>query len=61
MQQYSKATAAVIAGAVVTMIIAIAKVYAAQLATVLQEPGVQAALQTVITAVAVDFAPPNNG
>jgi hypothetical protein len=59
MQQYNKTTAAVISGAIVTIIIAIANAYSEQMRHALNEPGVQAALQTLITAAVVFFAPAN--
>jgi hypothetical protein len=59
MQQYNKTTAAVIGGAVVTMLIAIVHVYSQQISNVMSAPGVQASLQTLITAVVVYAAPAN--
>jgi hypothetical protein len=59
MQQYNKTTAAVIAGAVVTILIAITNVYSDAMALALKQPGVQAALQTLITAIVVYAAPAN--
>jgi len=59
MQNYNKTTAAVIAGALVTLIIAAGNAYSEAMTHFLQQPGVQAALQTLITAAAVFFSPPN--
>ena len=60
MQNYNKTTAAVIAGALVTIIIAAGNSFSQEMKNFLQQPGVQAALQTLITAAAVYLSPPNN-
>jgi hypothetical protein len=58
-QQFNKTTSAVVAGAIVTILVALLKVYGGPLSTMMDQPGVQAALQTVITAAAVYFGPAN--
>jgi hypothetical protein len=60
-EQYNKATAAVLAGAVVTLLIAVIDAFGPAIAPVMKQPSVQAALQTILTAVAVYFAPANKG
>ncbi|MDB5579369.1 MAG: hypothetical protein JWR80_4545 [Bradyrhizobium sp.] len=60
MGTYNKTIAAGVAGALVTIILAIIQPVWPAMWNALSTPGVQAALQTVITAAAVYFSPPNN-
>jgi hypothetical protein len=59
MQNYNKTIAAGVSGAVVTIVLAVLKGVWPTMWDALSTPGVQAALQTVITAAAVYFSPPN--
>jgi hypothetical protein len=60
MGSYNKTIAAGVSGALVTIILAILKPLAPALWDSMSTPGVQAALQTVVTAAAVFFSPPND-
>jgi predicted AlkP superfamily phosphohydrolase/phosphomutase len=60
MGTYNKTIAAGVSGALVTIIPAIIQPVWPEMWKALSTPGVQAALQTVITAAAVYFSPPNN-
>jgi len=60
MASYNKTIAAGVAGAIVTILIAVLQVYAPDLGKAMSAPGSQAALQTVVTALAVYFSPPNS-
>jgi hypothetical protein len=59
MQAYNKTIAAGVSGAVVTIILAVLQPLWPDMWKALSTPGVQAALQTVVTAAAVYFSPPN--
>lgn len=59
MSNYNKTIAAGVSGAIVTIILAVLEAVSPAMAQSLSTPGVQAALQTVITAAAVYFSPPN--
>ncbi|HXD46904.1 MAG TPA: hypothetical protein VN655_17400 [Pseudolabrys sp.] len=59
MSNYSKTIAAGVSGAVVTILLAILNQFWPDMSKALSTPGAQAALQTVVTAVAVYFSPPN--
>ena len=59
MQQYSKSIAATLAGAVLTVIIPFVNQAFPFMAGYLKEPTYVGALQTILTAVAVYFAPAN--
>ncbi|HZQ14542.1 MAG TPA: hypothetical protein VFB31_17195 [Pseudolabrys sp.] len=60
MASYNKTIAAGVSGAVVTIILAVLQPVWPDMWKALSTPGVQAALQTVITAAAVYFSPPNS-
>ena len=59
MSSYNKTIAAGVSGAIVTILLAVLHPLWPVMSDALSTPGVQAALQTVITAVAVYLSPPN--
>ena len=59
MQNYNKTIAAGVGGAIVTILVAVLQVIWPALAQAISTPGVEAALQTVITAAAGFISPPN--
>lgn len=60
MSNYSKTIAAGVSGAVVTVALALLQQFWPDMWKALSTPPVQAALQTLITAGAVYFSPPNS-
>lgn len=59
MSNYNKTIAAGVSGAIVTILLAVMQPLWPTMSEALSTPGVQAALQTVITALAVYLSPPN--
>jgi len=59
MQQYNKLTAAVLAGAAMTILSAVIKGYFPDFNAKLWTPEVQAAVQTLVTGATVYFSPAN--
>jgi hypothetical protein len=59
MQQYNKLTGAILAGAVLTIISAAIDAYFPDFSHRMWTPQVQAAVQTLVTALTVYLSPPN--